>query len=42
MAADTETVIRQSRESYRRFCRLLGTSTVAILVVLALMGLFLT
>ena len=41
MAADTEAVTRQSRDGYRTFCRVLGYSTAAVLIVLAGMGLFL-
>ena len=41
MAADTETVTRQSRQGYKGFCRLIGISTLAVVVALGLMALFL-
>lgn len=41
MAADTETVTRQSQEGYKRFCWLVGGSTLATVLVLGLMALFL-
>lgn len=41
MAADTETVTRQSRQGYKGFVRLVGASMIAIVVVLAGMALFL-
>jgi len=41
MAADTETVTRQSRAGYKGFCWFFGLSTVSIVIALLLMALFL-
>jgi hypothetical protein len=41
MAADSEAVTRQSQTGYKRFCRLVGLSTLGVVAALGLMGLFL-
>ena len=41
MATTTDAVTRQSRAGYKRFCLFFGLSTVAVVIALALMGLFL-
>jgi hypothetical protein len=41
MAADTDTVTRQSQSGYKGFCRFFGLSTAAVIVALLLMALFL-
>jgi len=41
MASDADAVTKQSKEGYRTFCILFTSSTVGVLVLLALMAIFL-
>ncbi len=41
MATDTDAVTQQSQAGYKSFCRIISTATVAVLVLLVLMAIFL-
>ena len=41
MATDTNAVTEQSKEGYKHFCIFFTTSTVVVLAIVALMGIFL-